>query len=181
MIHDIKVFDKHGNLKEIINGQKCFDRIYEQGAKSFITERKKTKVTFICRFCKESFPRSSPSQFCCNKEKCRYQRVLERKPLKGGRDIVCRVCNKKTTVPHSRAVTCGKECSKELNRKNNIANARKRKGRQDVRTKPGDSEIAGRKRKAVHETGNTGETDETFRDKAERLYGKFKIILQKGK
>ena len=122
MIHDIKVFDKHGNLKEVINGQKYFDRIYEQGAKSFITERKKTKVTFICRFCKESFPRSSPSQFCCNKEKCRYQRVLERKPLKGGRDIVCRICSKKVTVRHSRAVTCGKECSKELNRRNNLVN-----------------------------------------------------------
>ena len=181
MIHDIRVFDKHGNLKEIINGQKCFDRIYEQGAKSFIMERKKTKSTFVCRFCKESFPQSSPRQFCCNKGKCRYQRGLILKPLKGGRGIVCRVCNKEATVRHSRAVTCGKECSKELNRKNNIANARKRKGNQDVRTKPGDTQVAGGKRKVIQTTGNAGETDKTFRDKAERLYGKFKTILQKGK
>ena len=25
MIHDIKVFDKHGNLKEVINGKEYFD------------------------------------------------------------------------------------------------------------------------------------------------------------
>ena len=127
MINDIKVFDKHGNLKEVINGQKCFDKIYEQNAKSFIMERKKTKGTFVCRFCKKSFPQSSPRQFCCNKEKCKYQRGLILKPLKGARDIVCRVCDKKAAVQHSRAVTCSKECSIELNRKNNIANARKRK------------------------------------------------------
>ena len=51
MIHDIKVFDKHGNLKEVIDGQKYFDKLYEQGTKSFIMDRRKTKVTFICRLC----------------------------------------------------------------------------------------------------------------------------------
>ena len=178
MIHDIRVFDKHGNLKEIINGQKCFDRIYEQGAKSFIMERKKTTGTFICRFCKESFPRSSPSQFCCNKGKCRYQRGLLLKPLKGGRDIVCRICNKETIVRHSRAVTCGKECRKELNRKNNIANARKRKGNQDVRTKPGDTQVTGGKRKTSREEVVFSKTDKTFKEKVGRLCGKFKTILQ---
>ena len=123
MIHDIKVFDKHGNLKEIVDGQKYFAKLYEQTAKSFIMERKKTKGTFVCKFCKESFPRSSPTQFCCNKGKCIYQRDLILKPpLKGSRDIVCRICSKKATVRHGRAVTCGKECSKELNRRNNLAN-----------------------------------------------------------
>ena len=120
MIHDIKVFDKHGNLKEVIDGQKYFDKLYEQGTKSFIMDRRKTKVTYICRFCKESFPRRSPSQFCCGQAKCVYQRSLIKNPLKCGRDIVCRMCNKKATVQHSRAVTCGKECSKELNRRNNL-------------------------------------------------------------
>jgi len=133
MIYDIKVFDKHGNLKEIIDGQKYFDKLYEQSAKSFIMERKKTKGTFICKFCRESFPSSSPSQFCCNKGKCRYQRGLMIKPLKGGRDIVCRICSKKATVQHSRAVTCSKECSKELNRKKNLVNglAFKKKQREE--------------------------------------------------
>ena len=120
MIHDIKVFDKHGNLKEVIDGQKYFDKLYEQGTKSFIMDRRKTKVTFICRFCKESFPRRSPSQFCCGQGKCKYQHSLIKNPLKGSRDIVCCVCNKKAAVQHSRAVTCGKECSKELSRKKNI-------------------------------------------------------------
>ena len=120
MIYDIRVFDKHGKLKEVINGQKCFDKLYEQGAKSFIIDRKKIKVTFICRFCNGEFPRRSPSQFCCGQAKCVYQRSLIKNPLKGGRDIVCRMCNKKATVQHSRAVTCGKECSKELNRKKHL-------------------------------------------------------------
>ena len=123
MIHDIKVFDKHGNLKEVINGKEYFDRLYEETAKSFIMERKKTKETFICRFCKESFPRSSPQQFCCNKGKCRYQHGLIKKPLKGGRKITCRICNKETIVTHSRAVTCGPECSAENNRRINLSNA----------------------------------------------------------
>ena len=140
MIHDIKVFDKHGNLKEIIDGQKYFDKLYEQSAKSFIMERKKTKGTFICKFCRESFPSSSPSQFCCNKAKCRYQRGLMIKPLKGGRDIVCRICSKKTTVRHSRAVTCSKECSKELNRRNNLVNGLVfRKKQREKREKQNDN------------------------------------------
>jgi len=122
MIHDIKVFDKHGNLKEVINGKEYFDRLYEETAKSFIMERKKTKETFICRFCKESFPRSSPQQFCCNKGKCRYQHGLIKKPLKGGRHITCRICNKEATVTHSRAVTCGPKCSAENNRRINLVN-----------------------------------------------------------
>ena len=154
MIHDIKVFDKDGNLKEIINGQKYFDKLYEQSAKSFIMERKKTKGTFICRFCKESFPRSSSSQFCCNKGTCRYQRGLILKPLKGGRDIVCRICNKEATVRHSRAVTCGKECSKELNRSKNLAHAKKRKEK-NARNR----EIRTGKRKVVQGKGNNGKTD----------------------
>ena len=140
MIHDIKVFDKHGNLKEIIDGQKYFDKLYEQSAKSFIMERKKTKGTFICKFCRESFPSSSKGQFCCNKAKCRYQRVLMIKPLKGGRDIRCVVCKKKTTVRHSRAVTCSKECSKELNRRNNLVNGLVfRKKQREKREKQNDN------------------------------------------
>ena len=154
MIHDIKVFDKDGNLKEIINGQKYFDKLYEQSAKSFIMERKKTKGTFICRFCKESFPRSSPSQFCCNKGTCRYQRGLILKPLKGGRDIVCRVCNKETTVRHSRAVTCSKECSKEHNKRKNLAHAKKRN-----ETNARNREARAGEREAVQGTGNNGKTD----------------------
>ena len=124
MIHDIKVFDKHGNLKEIVDGQKYFAKLYEQTAKSFIMERKKTKGTFVCRFCKESFPRSSPRQFCCNKGTCRYQYGLIKKPLKGGRHITCRICNKEATVTHSRAVTCGPKCSAENNRRINLGNGR---------------------------------------------------------
>ena len=140
MIHDIKVFDKHGNLKEIIDGQKYFDKLYEQSAKSFIMERKKTKGTFICKFCRESFPSSSKGQFCCNKAKCRYQRGLMIKPLKGGRDITCVVCKKKTTVKHSRAVTCSKECSKELNRRNNLVNGLVfRKKQREKREKQNDN------------------------------------------
>ena len=122
MIHDIKVFDKHGNLKEVINGKEYFDKLYSETAKSFIVERKKTKSTFTCRFCKEKFPRSSPVQYCCKQPKCIYKRSLINNPRKGGRDITCVVCKKKVTVTHGRAVTCGKECSKELNRKNNLIN-----------------------------------------------------------
>ena len=166
MIHDIKVFDKHGNLKEIIDGQKYFDKLYEQTAKSFIMERKKTKGTFVCRFCKESFPRSSPRQFCCNKGKCRYQYGLIKKPLKGGRDIVCSICSKKVTVRHSRAVTCSKECSKELNRNKNIAHAKKRR---EINAR--NREIRAEKRKAVHGKGNNGKTDKTVKQKTGKQYG----------
>ena len=122
MINDIKVFDKHGNLKKIINGQKYFDKLYEEGAKSFITERKKTKQTFTCRFCKEKFPRNSPVQYCCKQPKCIYKRSLINNPRKGGRKITCAVCGKEVTVTHSRAITCGKECSTERNRRSNLAN-----------------------------------------------------------
>jgi len=122
MINDIKVFDKHGNLKEVIDGKKYFDKLYDETAKSFIMERKKTKKNFTCRFCKGEFPRSSPAQYCCKQPKCIYQRSLVKYPLKAGRDITCVVCKKKVTVTHGRAVTCGKECSKELNRRNNLIN-----------------------------------------------------------
>ena len=166
MIHDIKVFDKHGNLKEIIDGQKYFDKLYEQSAKSFIMERKKTKGTFICKFCRESFPSSSPSQFCCNKAKCRYQRGLMIKPLKGGRDIVCRICSKKVTVRHSRAVTCSKECSKELNRNKNVAHAKKRR---EMNAR--DREIGAGKRKAVQGKGDNGKTNETAEQQTGKQYG----------
>lgn len=120
MITDIKVFDKHGNLKEVIDGKKYFDKLYDETAKSFIVERKKTKETFTCRFCKEKFPRRSPNQYCCKQQKCIYQRSLIRNPIQGGRDITCVVCKKKVTVTHSRSVTCSKDCSVELNRKNNL-------------------------------------------------------------
>ena len=163
MIHDIKVFDKHGNLKEIIDGQKYFNKLYEEGARSFIAERKKTKGTFVCKFCKESFPRSSSSQYCCNKKNCQYQRSLINKPLKGGRDIVCRICSKKATVQHSRAVTCSKECSKELNRKNNLvlglAFRKKQREERDARNR----ETRAGKRKAVQGKGNNGKTDKTVK------------------
>ena len=166
MIHDIKVFDKHGNLKEIVDGQKYFEKIYEQTAKSFIMERKKTKGTFICRFCKESFPSSAPSQYCCNKGTCRYQRGLILKPLKGGRDIVCRVCSKKVTVKHSRAVTCSKECSKEHNRNKNVAHAKKRK---EMNAR--DQKIRAGERKAVQGKGNNGKTNETVKQQTGKQYG----------
>ena len=62
------------------------------------------------------------------------------KPLKGGRDIVCRICSKKTTVRHGRAVTCGKECSKELNRRNNLVNGLVfRKKQREEREKQNDN------------------------------------------
>ena len=166
MIHDIKVFDKHGNLKETVDGQKYFNKLYEQGAKSFIVERKKTKGTFVCRFCKESFPRVSPRQFCCNKGTCCYQRSLILKPLKGGRDIVCRICNKKVTVQHSRAVTCSKECSKEHNRSKKVAHAKKRR---EINAR--DREIRAGKRKVVHGKGNNGKTDKTAKQKTGKQYG----------
>ena len=122
MVYDIKVFDKHGNLKEVINGQECFNKIYEETAKSFVTERKKEKETFVCRHCNETFPKRSPTQVCCKKLKCRYQQGLINNPRKGGRDITCIICNKKATVTHGRAVTCGKECSAERNRRKNLTN-----------------------------------------------------------
>jgi hypothetical protein len=120
MINDIKVFDKHGNLKEVVDGQKYFDKLYDETAKSFIVERKKTKATFICRFCKEKFPRNSPVQYCCKQQKCIYKRSLINNPRKGGRDITCVICKKKVTVTHGRSVTCSTKCSKEHNRKNNL-------------------------------------------------------------
>ena len=169
MIHDIKVFDGHGNLKEIIDGQKYFEKIYEQTAKSFIMERKKTKGTFVCRFCKESFPSSSKGQFCCNKGTCRYQRSLILKPLKGGRDIVCRVCSKKVTVKHSRAVTCSKECSKEHNRNKNVAHAKNSLKRKEMNAR--DQKIRAGERKVVHGKGNNGKTDQDVKQQTGKQYG----------
>ena len=142
MIYDIKVFDKHGQLKEIINGTEIFAKVYgDEGSQSpYLMDRKKTKVTFICRFCKGEFPRHSASQFCCKQEKCKYQRALIRKPLKGGRKIKCSICDKETIVKHSRALTCSPECSAERNRRNNLINGlsfrvkeRKRKKKEQLR------------------------------------------------
>jgi hypothetical protein len=84
-------------------------------------ERKKAKETFICRFCKEEFPRHSKLQFCCNKAKCNYQRDLIKNPRKGGREITCCICEKKTIVRHGKAITCGPKCSKERGRRSNLA------------------------------------------------------------
>ena len=62
------------------------------------------------------------------------------KPLKGGRDIVCRICSQKVTVRHGRAVTCSKECSKELNRRNNLVNGLAfRKKQREEREKQNDN------------------------------------------
>ena len=171
MIHDIKVFDKHGNLKETVDGQKYFAKLYEQTAKSFIMECKKTKGTFVCRFCKESFPRSSPRQFCCNKGKCRYQYGLIKKPLKGGRDIVCRICSKKVTVRHSRAVTCSKECSKELNRRNNLVNGLAFREKQRKERNARDRKIRAGKRKAVQGKTISGKTNKTVKQQTGKQYG----------
>tara|TARA_Y100001949_G_C15852952_1_gene271482 strand:- start:35 stop:616 length:582 start_codon:yes stop_codon:yes gene_type:complete len=137
MIHDIKVFDKHGKLKEVIDGQKYFNKLYEEGAKSFITERKKTKQTFTCRFCKEKFPRNSPVQYCCKQPKCVYERSLINNPRKGDRNITCVICKKKVTVTHSRSITCSRECSTERNRMRNRIKSKR------WRAKAGRDEVTG--------------------------------------
>ena len=93
------------------------------------------------------------------------------KPLKGGRDIVCRICSKKATVKHSRAVTCSKECSKELNRKKNLVNGlafrkKQREGR-DARNR----KVRAGKRKAVQGKGNNGKTNKTVKQQTGKQYG----------
>ena len=126
MIHDIKVFDKHGNLKKIINGKKYFDKLYSETAKSFIVERKKTKSTFICKYCNTKVEQTRTSKVTCGSRECRNAHARAYKRNKVARKITCRICKTELEVTQSRQVTCSKKCSEENNRRTSLAGARRR-------------------------------------------------------
>ena len=123
MIHDIKVFDKHGNLKEVINGQSHYQKIYgdSQAPKASV------KGKFTCPYCKVEVDKTRPNMATCGSGQCRNKHSLSlRPPKKGARSITCRICNKKVSVTQSRQVTCSKECSTENNRITSLAGAKRR-------------------------------------------------------
>ena len=117
MIYDIKVFDGKGNLKEVIDGYKVFQKGYDIQMSPYLMERSKATEHFTCRYCKKEFPLRAPGQFCCAQPKCIYKRGLILRPYKKPRKIKCRICHKSAEVRHSRQITCSKECSVENNRR----------------------------------------------------------------
>ena len=58
----------------------------------------------------------------------------------------------------------------------NLVNSHKRKADKDVRTQPGDIQVAGRKRKVVQGEVTSGKTDKTLEAETGRLYKKYRTI-----
>ena len=172
MIHDIKVFDKHGNLKEIINGQKVFEKIYEKDYKmvhkaqgfGHQTKAKKKQRKLTCPYCKVVFFTARTNQYICGSEKCSHKRSNKyghRRYENSERKFKCRVCDVKIVTRHPVQVTClSDHCKKENNRIQNLVNAHKRetkKRRKEMNAR--DREIGAGEREAVQGTGNNGKTD----------------------
>jgi hypothetical protein len=122
MIYDIKVFDKHGNLKEVVNGHKDFQKIYGSSE----APKASVKGHFICKYCGITVEQTRTSKITCGSRKCRNEHARSYKKKKGARKITCRICKTKLEVTQSRQITCSKECSEENNRRTSLAGARRR-------------------------------------------------------
>ena len=123
MIYDIKVFDKHGNLKEVINGQSYFQKIYGESD----APKASKKGSFFCKYCKNTVTKTRPNMATCGSHACRNaHRLALKPPRKGTRSITCRICKTKVEVTQNRQVTCSKKCSEENNRRTSLAGARRR-------------------------------------------------------
>jgi hypothetical protein len=123
MIYDIKVFDKHGNLNKIIDGNKAYQIIYGETS----SPKSSVKGDFFCKYCDTTVLRRRPDMVTCGNHMCRNKHKLSLKKRKPPRKVTCRICSKQVEVnAKSRQVTCGKECSEENNRRTSLAAARKR-------------------------------------------------------
>jgi len=124
MIYDIKVFDKHGNLNKIIDGNKAYQIIYGETS----SPKASVKGDFFCKYCDQTVLKRRPYMVTCGNNMCRNKHKLSLKKRKPPRKVTCRICSKKVEVnAKSRQVTCGKECSEENNRRTSLAGARRRK------------------------------------------------------
>ena len=189
MIYDIKVFDKHGNLKEIINGQEIFKKVYEKDFKmvkraqalGYQTKVKKKQRELTCPYCEVVFHTARANQYLCGAKKCtnkRKDKYGHRRHKNSERKFKCRICNIKIITRHPVQVTClSDQCKKENNRRQNLINAhqretkKRRKGR-DAR----DREIGTGEREVVQGKSNGGKTDETFKNKIGGIFGKNQIM-----
>jgi len=122
MIYDIKVFDKHGNLKKIIDGHKDFQKIYCASDAPVAT----VKGTFVCMYCNITVEQTRTSKVTCGSRACRNKHARSYHKKKQARSIKCRICNTKVETRQYKQVTCSKECSVENNRRTSIAGARRR-------------------------------------------------------
>ena len=122
MIYDIKVFDKYGNLKEVVNGHKDFQKIYGGSDAPKAT----VKGTFICKYCNTKVEQTRTSKVTCGSRECRNAHARAYKRKKVARKITCRICKTELEVTQSRQVTCSKKCSEENNRRTSLAGARRR-------------------------------------------------------
>ena len=137
MIYDIKVFDKHGGLKQIINGQEVFEKIYEKDCKpsfSCQAKSKKKQRKLTCPYCKVVFFTARDNQYICGSEKCskeRSSRSNHRRYDNSERKFKCRVCKIGVTTKHPLQVTClSDHCKVENNRRQNLINGHKREVRE---------------------------------------------------
>ena len=139
MIYDIKVFDKHGDLKEVINGQEAFAKIYEQDYKMVHKSQnlrskvklKKDQRKLTCPYCKVEFFTTKWNQYICGSKECSTKRKTvygTRRYVDKTRKFKCRVCNTKVETKHQLQATClSSFCRKESNRKQNLELSHKRK------------------------------------------------------
>ena len=168
MIYDIKVFDNEGNLKEIINGQKIYEKIYEEDFKMVHrrTKARKKQRKLTCPYCKVVFFTARDNQYICGSKECSHKRSNtygNRRYDNSERKFKCRICNIKVITKHPLQVTClSDQCKKENNKRQNLINGHRRVVKQRRKEKnERDREIGAGEREAVQGTGNNGKTDKT--------------------
>jgi hypothetical protein len=122
MIYDIKVFDKDGKLKDVINGHNSYQKVYGENDAPNAT----VKGHFKCRYCNITVEQTRTSKVTCGSRLCRNKHANSYRKRKDPRPMTCRICSKVTEVRHSRQITCSKECAKENNRRISAAGAAKR-------------------------------------------------------
>jgi hypothetical protein len=122
MIYDIKVFDKDGKLKDVINGYEVYQQVYGESDAPNAT----VKGYFVCKYCNVTVEQTRTSKVTCGSRKCRNEHARLYKKRIGVREITCRICKTKLKVTQSRQITCSKECSEENNRRVSAEGARRR-------------------------------------------------------
>ena len=136
MIYDIKVFDNEGNLKEIINGQKVYEKIYEEDFKMVHrrTKARKKQRKLTCPYCKVVFFTARDNQYICGSKECSHKRSNtygNRRYDNSERKFKCRICNIKVITRHPVQVTClSVHCKKENNRRQNLINGHRKEVRE---------------------------------------------------
>ena len=134
MIHDIKVFDKHGNLKEIINGDELFQKLYVE--KMDFTPRLSSHKNYRkgnCPYCKSEFETVRLAQITCGDKKCLREHTNKRTRDRSNivsveRKFPCRICKVEVVTKYSKQVTCRAEaCQKENNRRTNLMHMNRKK------------------------------------------------------